>query len=103
MKRSSKIALVAAGLIGAAGLSFVLVGGMPGAGPALAQLPTGKAARYTGGLSVHKFTKIVTYERLTRRASREIGPVISRVCREEGMIAHAITGEVRVKRYEGAN
>ena len=66
-------------------------------------LPTGKAARYTGGLSVHKFTKIVTYERLTRRASREVGPVISRMCREEGMIAHAITGEVRVKRYEGAN
>lgn len=66
-------------------------------------LPTGGAARYTGGLSVHKFTKIVTYERLTRRASREMGPVISRVCREEGMIAHAITGEVRVKRYEGAN
>ena len=66
-------------------------------------LPTGRAARYTGGLSVHKFTKIVTYERLTRRASREMGPVISRVCREEGMIAHAITGEVRVKRYEGAN
>ena len=66
-------------------------------------LPTGRAARYTGGLSVHKFTKVVTYERLTRRASREIGPVIARVCREEGMIAHAITGEVRVKRYAGAN
>lgn len=66
-------------------------------------LPTGRAARYTGGLSVHKFTKIVTYERLTRRASRELGPVIARVCREEGMIAHAITGEVRVKRYQDAN
>ena len=66
-------------------------------------LPTGGASRYTGGLSVHKFTKTVTYERLTRRASKEMGPVISRVCREEGMIAHAITGEVRVKRYENAN
>ena len=66
-------------------------------------LPTGRAARYTGGLSVHKFTKIVTYERLTRRASRDMAPVISRVCREEGMIGHALTGEVRVKRYEGAN
>jgi sulfopropanediol 3-dehydrogenase len=66
-------------------------------------LPTGRSARYTGGLSVHKFTKIVTYERLTRRASRDIAPVIARVCREEGMIGHAITGEVRVKRYEGAN
>ena len=66
-------------------------------------LPTGRSGRYTGGLSVHKFTKVVTYERLTRRASREIAPVISRVCREEGMIAHAITAEVRAKRYEGAN
>lgn len=66
-------------------------------------LPTGRAARYTGGLSVHKFTKIVTYERLTRRASLEMAPVISRVCREEGMIGHAITGEVRAKRYERAN
>ena len=66
-------------------------------------LPTGRAARYTGGLSVHKFTKIVTYERLTRRASRDMAPVISRVCREEGMIGHALTGEVRIKRYEGAN
>ncbi len=66
-------------------------------------LPTGGAARYTGGLSVHKFTKVVTYERLTRRASRELAPVISRVCREEGMIGHAITGEVREKRYERAN
>lgn len=66
-------------------------------------LPTGRSGRYTGGLSVHKFTKVVTYERLTRRASREIAPVIARVCREEGMIGHAITGEVRFKRYEGAN
>ena len=66
-------------------------------------LPTGGAARYTGGLSVHKFPKTVTYERLSRRASRELAPVIARVCREEGMIAHALTGEVRVKRYQGAN
>jgi len=66
-------------------------------------LPTGSAARYTGGLWVGKFIKTVTYQRLTRRASKEIGPIISRVCREEGMIAHAITGEVRVKRFEGAN
>jgi sulfopropanediol 3-dehydrogenase len=66
-------------------------------------LPTGRAARYTGGLWVGKFIKTVTYQRLTRRASRDMAPVISRVCREEGMIAHAITGEVRIKRYEGAN
>jgi sulfopropanediol 3-dehydrogenase len=66
-------------------------------------LPTGRAARYTGGLWVGKFIKTVTYQRLSRRASRDIAGVISRVCREEGMIAHAITGDVRFKRFEGAN
>jgi sulfopropanediol 3-dehydrogenase len=66
-------------------------------------LPTGRAARYTGGLWVGKFIKTVTYQRLSRRASRDIAGVIARVCREEGMIAHAITGEVRYKRFEGAN
>ena len=44
MGRGSKIALVTAAVLGAAGLSFVLVGGVPGTGPALAELPVGKAA-----------------------------------------------------------
>ena len=44
MKRTSKIALVAAGLAGASALTFGLVAGGPGAGPALAELPVGKAA-----------------------------------------------------------
>ena len=66
-------------------------------------LPTSGAARYTGGLWAGKFIKTVTYQRLTRRASRDIAPAMSRICREEGMIAHAITGDVRVKRYEKAN
>ena len=66
-------------------------------------LPTGRAARYTGGLWVGKFIKTVTYQRLTRRASRDMAGVISRICREEGMIAHAVTGETREKRFEGAN
>ena len=38
------IALVAAGLAGASALTYALVGGVPGMGPALAQLPVGKAA-----------------------------------------------------------
>jgi sulfopropanediol 3-dehydrogenase len=66
-------------------------------------LPTGRAARYTGGLWVGKFIKTVTYQRLTRRASRDMAGVISRICREEGMIAHAVTAEVREKRFERAN
>jgi peroxiredoxin len=44
MRRGSKIALVAAGLVGASALSYVLVVGFPAATPALADLPIGKAA-----------------------------------------------------------
>lgn len=62
-------------------------------------LPTGRAARYTGGLSVGKFTKTVTYQRLTRQASHSIAPVMSRVCTQEGMLAHALTCDARFDRY----
>lgn len=66
-------------------------------------LPTGGASRYTGGLWVGKFIKTVTYQRLSRRASRDIAPVIARICHEEGMLAHEITATVRAKRFAGAN
>ena len=62
-------------------------------------LPTGKAARYTGGLWVGKFLKTVTYQRLTREASARVAPVVGRICHEEGMLAHEITADVRVQRY----
>jgi sulfopropanediol 3-dehydrogenase len=62
-------------------------------------LPTARAARYTGGLWVGKFIKTVTYQYLSREASRRIAPVMSRICYVEGMIAHGITADVRAKRY----
>ena len=65
-------------------------------------LPTGRAARYTGGVWVGKFLKTVTYQRMTPRASREIGEVTARQCRVENMLAHAITADERVKRYRDA-
>jgi len=63
-------------------------------------LPTGRAARYTGGVWVGKFLKTVTYQKMTREASRIIGEVTARQCREEHMIAHALTADLRIKRYE---
>lgn len=66
-------------------------------------LPTMGAARYTGGLWVGKFIKTVTYQRLSRRASLEAAPIMGRVCREEGMLAHELTATVRAKRFAGAN
>ncbi len=62
-------------------------------------LPTARAARYTGGLWVGKFIKTVTYQHLTKEASRRIAPVMSRICEVEGMLAHKITADVREKRY----
>ncbi|MFM9858359.1 histidinol dehydrogenase [Pseudoxanthobacter sp. M-2] len=62
-------------------------------------LPTGRAARYTGGLWVGKFIKTVTYQRLTRKASFAIAPTMARICEAEGMLAHAITCHTRHDRY----
>jgi sulfopropanediol 3-dehydrogenase len=62
-------------------------------------LPTRGAARYSGGLSVGKFIKTVTYQRLTRAASRQVGQVAARISRLEGMEGHARTGDIRLKKY----
>jgi len=67
-------------------------------------LPTGKAARYTGGLWVGKFLKTCTYQRvLTDKASAMIGEYASRLCILEGFVAHAEQANVRVRRYGGRN
>ncbi|MGF1609155.1 MAG: histidinol dehydrogenase [Kiloniellales bacterium] len=66
-------------------------------------LPTGGAARYTGGLWVGKFIKTVTYQRLTQEASRRLAPPLARVCEVEGMVAHGITCDVRFQRYAPKN
>ena len=59
-------------------------------------LPTKGAARYSGGLSVHKFMKVLTWQRMTREASRDIGQVTARISRLEGMEAHARTADDRL-------
>jgi len=65
-------------------------------------LPTGKAARYTGGLWVGKFIKTCTYQRvLTDEASAMIGEYCSRLCVLEGFYGHAEQANIRVRRYGG--
>lgn len=66
-------------------------------------LPTGRAARYTGGLWVGKFIKTVTWQRLTRKASRDLAGPFERICAAEGMLAHALTCKLRAERYRGEN
>lgn len=62
-------------------------------------LPTKGAARYTGGLSVHKFIKVVTTQRMTREASRGVAAAAARISRLEGMEAHARTADIRLAKY----
>jgi sulfopropanediol 3-dehydrogenase len=62
-------------------------------------LPTKLAARYSAGLSVHKFLKPLTWQRMDREACKLIAPVAARISRHEGMEAHARTSDVRIAKY----
>ena len=62
-------------------------------------LPTRGAARYTGGLSVGKFIKTVTWQRMNREANREVGAASARISRAEGMQGHALAGDERLRKY----
>lgn len=62
-------------------------------------LPTMKAARYTGGLSVGKFVKTVTFQYASKDASYKIADVCERACNYENMLAHGISCKVRKEKY----
>ena len=62
-------------------------------------LPTSRAANYTGGLSVHKYMKIVTYQRATREGSKSIAEATARISRLEGMEGHARAAYVRLAKF----
>ena len=62
-------------------------------------LPTSRAASYTGGLSVHKYMKIVTWQQTTREASKRVAEATARISRLEGMEGHARAADVRLAKY----
>jgi sulfopropanediol 3-dehydrogenase len=62
-------------------------------------LPTKFAARYSAGLSVHKFLKPLTWQSMDKAACERIAPVSARISRLEGMEAHARTSDVRMAKY----
>ena len=62
-------------------------------------LPTKGAARYSGGLSVHKFMKTLTWQKMTKEASKKMAVVTARISRLEGMEAHARTADDRLDKY----
>jgi sulfopropanediol 3-dehydrogenase len=62
-------------------------------------LPTSGAAGYTGGLSVHKYMKIVTWQQSTREGSKRVAEATARISRLEGMEGHARAADVRLAKY----
>jgi len=62
-------------------------------------LPTSGAARYTGGLSVHKYLKIVTWQQATRDGAKPIAEATARISRLEGMEGHARAADARLAKY----
>ena len=62
-------------------------------------LPTKKAARYTGGLNVMKFVKILTWQQISEEANLEFSGAGSRISRIEGMDGHARACDWRLRKY----
>ena len=62
-------------------------------------LPTSGAAAYTGGLSVHKYMKIVTWQQATREGSKRVAQATAQISRLEGMEGHARAADVRLAKY----
>ena len=62
-------------------------------------LPTKQVARYSGGLNVHKFLKILTYQQIDEQANLAFSSVGSRISRLEGMEGHARACDWRLRKY----
>jgi len=62
-------------------------------------LPTRRVARYTGGLSVEKFLKKLTWQKLSKESNKTIGAASARIARLEGMEGHARSADVRLEKF----
>ena len=59
-------------------------------------LPTGGAARYTGGLWVGTFLKVCTHQRIERGGVAKLAEYATRQSRREGLEGHRKAAEIRV-------
>src|SRR3954447_3772458 len=66
-------------------------------------LPTGRAARYSGGLSALRFVKTLTYQRLPEpEASGRLAEAVAEISAAEGLPAHGATATRRLDRLPAA-
>lgn len=62
-------------------------------------LPTKGAGHISGGLNVHKFLKITTYQEIGTEANLQVSAAASRLSRVEGMEGHARACDWRLRKY----
>lgn len=58
-------------------------------------LPTSGAARLRGGLSAADYVKVISVQKLSRRALADLTPAVTTLARAEGLEAHARSAEIR--------
>jgi sulfopropanediol 3-dehydrogenase len=82
------------------GANATVVYGDKGIGPNHV-LPTGRAARYTGGLWVGKFLKTVTWQIVTDAGNARAAPTMAAIAEAENMKGHAFTARLRIAGHTG--
>ncbi len=60
-------------------------------------LPTMRSSRFTGGLWVGTFLKVLTHQRLDLRGVKQVAPVAARLAKIEGLIAHKSAATIRIE------
>jgi len=59
-------------------------------------LPTLEVAKYSGGINVTTYLRVLTYQELTAEGADAIAPWAARVCELEGTHAHQLSAEARI-------
>ncbi|WP_051476939.1 histidinol dehydrogenase [Arthrobacter sp. Br18] len=62
-------------------------------------LPTGGGARSSAGLSVSRFLKPLTFQRVDMSATMQLAPLVSEISSYEEMEAHQRTADLRIARF----
>ncbi|MFW0795229.1 histidinol dehydrogenase [Gordonia sp. CPCC 205515] len=64
-------------------------------------LPTAGGARHSAGLSVSRYLKPLTYQRVSRDATPAAAEAVETISQYEGMAAHEATATIRLEAYHG--
>jgi sulfopropanediol 3-dehydrogenase len=63
-------------------------------------LPTAGGAKHSAGLSVSRFLKPLTYQRISREATPNLATAVAVISHSEGMSAHEATATMRLATYQ---